>query len=369
MKKYLMCLMAAFVFLTGIACAAGLKEEKTFDEKSLKALLGDKVVAVDMTKFTDIDCNLFIFARDNKTRKLEWYYINSSTGKIISKGNCSFRAFNDYAVSPDGSKVMVSTRYPSGISGLDVKSGNWSKMYSNPAEGKPGLGILSISPLVFINNTTAFSLMDKWDKEHFVTDSFIALLITGSTSPQELVSFKELKKNALAAAFDKVPGNWKFMIDYIRLFDDKSMAFILKSKYPSQAKFTDYLFTMDENQKLHLIDKNENGRIFPFDYNGNPVRILYSRTNSKTNDICYYINGKKETIFTGKAIAGRIMDNNLTGLAVIDGKSFSICLGASGSKPVKVQSFKEPYSTGFSKTGNKLVLVNQKEIRVFRIVP
>jgi hypothetical protein len=369
MRKYFLCLLILASALTGMVFAAEIREEKAYTEKTFKEILGNKIVAIDLMKVADNECNLFFFARDSKTRKLEWCYLNSSTGKVISKGSCPFKAFNEYAVSPDGEKAMVSSRYPTAIFELDTKSGSWTNVYSNPAKGKAGLGLLSISPVVFINNDTVFSLLDVWDSEHFVTDSYITLFTSGLTTPEKFFSLNDLKKKAIAEAFGKAPSNWKFMVDFIRLFEDRTMAFVLKSKYPSQSKFSDYLFVMDGEKKLHLLDKNEGGRIFPLDYRSNPVRVLYNRINSGKNEVFQNTGGKKEVIFAGKAIAGRIMENNLIGLAVIDGRSFSIYLGQAGSKLPKIQSFKDPYSVGFSKTGKKLVMVNQKEIRVFKIIP
>lgn len=369
MKKTL-CLLMLFAFLlSGISFAYTLKEESKLDIKDFQQLLGDKLVSFDTFSVSLRFGNLFFLARDNKTRNLEWYLINPFAKKILKNGICPFKAFERSAVSPDDSAALVFSRYPSGLWKLDLEKKEWKMIYDNPGKDTGGLAILPISPLFFMESYRAFSIFDEWDKEHFVINTFIVSLAFDPFAINKLVSLKELHESSIKAALGKNFEKWECKTDFFRFGEEMNMLYVLKTRSKDRKKYIDYLLHFAPPANVTLLEKVE-GRITPLDYRTRPMKALYTAAlNESTGkpEVIFKTDKGKSTVLKAKVITGRIMDNDLLGVAAINVNKFQIFLGTAESELKLIKEFSEPYRTGFINDGRKLVLMNKTEVRCFRI--
>ncbi len=369
MKKTL-CLLMLFAFLlTGISLAYTIKEESKIDIKDFQQLLGDKLVSLDTFSVSLRFGNVFFLARDNKTRNLEWYLINPYSKKILKNGSCPFKAFERSAISPDDSAALIFSRYPSGLWKLDLEKNEWKMIYENPAKDKGGLAILPISPLFFMESYRAFSIFDQWDKEHFVINTFFVSLGFDPFAINKLISMKQLHEASVKAALGRNTEKWECRTDFFRFGEEANMLYVLKTRSNNRKKYKDFLLHFAPPENVTLLE-NVDGRITPLDYRTRPMKAFYTIALNESTDkpeVVFRTEKGKNTVLKAKVITGRIMDNDLLGVAAINVNKFQIYLGTPEAELKLVKEFNEPYRIGFMNDGRKLVLMNTTEIRCFRI--
>jgi len=369
MKKVLLILLLV-ALASNAVFAYSLKEEAKYTEKDFAGILKGKLMTLDVVVFSGEDANLFIMTRDAKKRYLEWYFFDPFNKKILANGNCPFRVFEDVAISPNGKTAVVFSKYPTGMWSLDLKTKKWKMIFKNKSKG---LAIVSLSPLAFIDNLWAFTILDDRDAQGYVIESIITYIIPNPFRLERIASLKVLEGIAIHQVYgDKVPPGWLFQVDDVVVGPKQSLVYVLNSKTASDPlKFVDYLFhyrRVDaKKMKINLIDKSEGG-IFPLDYDADPMKILYRVTTPETDEIKMLLGGKKIVLAKDvKALVGSIMKGDIIGVAAVKGESFSIYLGKAPGKLQKVLTTKDPYKTGFCKKGDKLILINDNELRCFKI--
>ena len=375
MKRFVLVLLLIFL-ATSLSFAYTVKDVSRLSEKQFAEILPGKMVSTGVMAFCEESGNLFIIARDEKTRNLEWYLLDPFTKKVVKKGDCPFKAFELNAVSPDGKKVVVFGKYPMALWSLDTSSNKWKMIFKNP-KGE-GLAISSMSPVAFVDNLWAFTIMDLRDKEGFILDSFITYFVPEPYRLVKVASLKRLEGIALHQAFKgKVPPNMIFQVNDVVVGQKESLIYVLNSKTKdTPVKYVDYLFFYTSKGKLmqlNLIDSNEpseESRIYPIDLVTEPLSILYRKTNEKFDQVILYTNGKKHVLMdTGKAMIGKIMDKGLVGVFTIKGQSWNLWLGNATGKLSLVKTFKKPYTAGFTKDGKRIIMINNDEVRCLSIEP
>ena len=369
MKKTFCLLMLFALLLSGISHAYTLKEESKLNIKDFQQLLGDKLISLDTFSVSLRFGNIFFLARDNKTRSLEWYLINPFSKKVLKNGKCPFKAFEKSSVAPDDSAALVFSRYPSGLWKLDIEKQEWKMIYQNPGKEKGGLAILPISPLFFMESYRAFSIFDQWDKEHFVINTFIVSLAFDPFGVNKLVSLKELHESSIKAALGRNAEKWECKTDFFRFGEEMNMLYVLKTRSKNRKTYIDFLLHFAPPDKVALLEK-VNGRITPLDYRTRPMKVFYSAAINESTEkpeVIFKTEKGKTTVLKAKVVTGRIMDNDLLGVAAVNVNKFQIFIGTPESELKLIKEFNEPYRTGFINDGRKLVLMNKTEIRCFRI--
>lgn len=368
MKKITL-LALLLLFLGSAAFGYTLKQESVLDGDSLRNVLGgDKFVSLKTVRFSAYQGDLFILARDINTRRLDWFLVNPFQKRVIRKGTCPFKVFTDSSISPMSNSALVFTRYPTAIWHLDLQSGAWKMLFKNGADNE--LFITSLSPIVFADPTWAYTVLDKRDKEGFVIDSIVVAINPSPFDMSNIVSLKQLLNITMSKVFggSSAPRDRTFQTDLIRFGGSRSFAYILKSKESSKkGKSVDYILVF-RGGGIELLDKVE-GRILPLDYSSDTSKVLYRANTGKRADIVLFEGGKKTTLMEGNAIVGRIMKDGLVGVTIVKGRSLSIYLGKAPDKLTKVYDTKEAYSTGFIGNGQKIFLMDDSEIKCFRINP
>lgn len=352
--------------LTCSAFAYTAVEEGTFTEKDFKTILGAKLVSFRTINASANDGYLFTLVRDDATRKLEWVLINPFTKKLIRKGSCPFAAYTASTVSPLADKALVFSRYPTAIWYLNLENGEWKELYRNQ-KGK-GYNILSISPLSFPDPVWAYTVLDVRDNEGFVINTAVLAMIPNPFSMQQMVTLKDLMKLSMQAVFggNRAPAGWKYQTDLFIFGPGKSFAYVLKSKDSArEAKYVDYLMLFSGG-KAELLHKAE-GRIMALDYADNPNRIVFRIIDKKGFTTKLWNDGKISHISDEKVMAAKVLNDGTIATASLKGSVLEIFMGKAGEKAKKILSLNKPHRVGFMRNGRKMILMGQKDIRLYRI--
>ena len=369
MKKVLPLILLFAVLVTGYSFAYSVKEESKMDVKGFKELLGDKFLSLDTFSVSLRFGHIFLLARDNKTRNLEWYLVNPFTKKVLKSGKCPFKAFEKASIAPDDSAALVFSRYPSGLWRLDLEKNKWNMVYKNPGKKKGGLAILPISPLFYMESYRAFSIFDQWDDGHFVIDTFVVSFTFDPFAINKVISLKNLYEYSIKTVFTKTPTKWQCRTDFLRFGEEMNILYILKTRSKDRKQYKDYLLHLVPPKTVTLVEELD-GRITPLDYKTRPMKILYTAApNDSTGkpDVIFKTDKGKTKLISEKVVTGKILKNDLIGLAAISSKNFLIYLGTPDKKMEMVKKFASPYRVGFINDGRKLILMNNNEIRCFRI--
>lgn len=367
MKKLVITLVL-FLFVAGNCLALSLTEESKIDNKGLKSIVGDKIIDMRHFSISREECTAFVIGRDNETRKWQWFLIDPFAKKLLKTGDCPFTGLYRCSLSPDGSYALAISQYNTALWHLDLKTEKWKQLYRNPKPKEDGLALRFFSNLIFGNSSRAFSIMEMWDSEHYVTDTFITMFTCDPFKMDKLASFDKLRKNSIKMAMEKLPKNAVAAIDLFVYGDENSFVFTLKTQSKtSREDYTDYLMQFQSPDKLTILDKG-NARIMPLDYKVKPMTLLYSYAAKGKMEVILVQDGKKQTLIEGIATAGRIMKDNLIGLAKSGKKEFSIMLGVPGEKFKNMKTFDQQFRIEFIEDGTRLVLINKDFIRCFKIV-
>jgi len=365
MRKIVFLLIAA-ILLTGISSAYTIKQENKIIVDDFKGIIGKKFVSFDTFVISLDRGNIFFLARDIKTRNLEWFLLNPYSKKVLRKGSCPFKAFNRISLSPDDGAALVYSRYPTALWRLDIMTKKWENLFENPGKNKGGLAIMPISPLFFMESFRAFSIMDLWDKEHFVMNTFITAFTFEPFSISKVVSLKYLRDITIKKVFNRIPSKWQFRIDFFRFGEEKNLLLVLKSRTKNRKIYKDYLFHFSPPREVTIVEEIA-GRILPLDYHTRPMKILYSRATAGNVEVIFTDGKKKNILLKQKVITGRIMKNNLIGVAAVRGRKFVIFLGTPSETLKEVKALNTPYRVGFITDGRKLILMDNKTILCYRI--
>ncbi|MFP4496591.1 MAG: hypothetical protein ACLFQV_00135 [Vulcanimicrobiota bacterium] len=371
MKKiFVIAVIALTIFsITNLAYGFTLKEEARYDVKDFIQLMGDKILTPQSFNFAFMNGNLFALVRDNRTRNLEWYVINPYSNKIVHKGNCPFKVFYNYSISPDSNNALVYTKYPTALWHLETNTGKWKKIYENPGEGEAGFSITRETSLIYPEVFRAYSLMDVWDEEHFIVDYSITAIYPESGQLTRAASIGELRKDALGVLTQgaRVPKGTKISLSKIRMAGNNALAFLLRTESDKKEDLNqNSIFTFKAPSDLCLSVKSQNGLI-PLDYRPENNNLLFAESSEKGMMVYQLKDGKKTELFAGKALMGRIFDNGNIGIATIDGGNMNIYLGTPGEKFEKVVSFNKPYAVGFTNDGTKAVFIGITHVICARI--
>lgn len=365
MKKLTIFIIVA-VLLTGVCLAYELNEVSKMSVTDIQNLLGGKYVSAATFKVSRTNGNIFILARDPKTRNLEWYLINPFAKKVLKHGNCPFKGFNNAVLSPDCTNAIVDSRYPGGIWHLTIGTAQWDCVYTNPAEG---LAFSSLSPLTYINNSWVMSVVDDRDKDKVVKDSFIVSFTPSPFTMLKVASLNKLKQSSAEKFVSgKLPKDRIFIIDEVRYGSNNTFVYVIKSNIePESSKHVDFLAFYSNTADIKLLDKQE-GEFYPLDFQPEPFKVLYRSFTKGKSQVMLYSEDKKIPLMEAKATVGKIMKGNVIGIAAVKGSTFTVYIGGINQKFTPVLSLPVAYAAGFTDDGEKLILINDKEVRCFKIV-
>ncbi len=365
--KRLILVFSLFCLIMGVAYGFTAHEESVITDRDFKEIIGPKLVSMPLVRFSSVEGMMFVMARDEATRDLEWFLVNPFTRRVVRQGKCPFAAFTASTISPLANRVLAFSRYPTAIWSLDLGSGNWTRLYEN-TKGK-GLNILSISPLEYADSLWAYTILDQRDEEGFVVDTAVLAMIPTPFTKLQMVTLRELKDLAvkLAVGGGRVPSGWRYHADLLTFGPDKSLVFILKSKGRGRdGKEVDYLMRLSDNKKLILLDKSE-GRLFPMDHAGTPPAVLYRETVDGNSQLKMWKEGKITVIANDKVISAKLLDDGTVAYSAVKGASMELYMGKPGEKFSRLMTLKQPYRVGFMRSGRKMILMSRNEIKCFRI--
>lgn len=373
MRKIVLVLLFALL-ITNAVFAYTVKDVSKLTESDFKKLLPGKLVSLGAMSYCEETGNLFIMTRDDKTRKLEWFTVDPFAQKVLKHGDCPFKVFDLQAVAPDGSTAVIFAKYPVSIWYLDLRTTKWYQIFKNPKGA--GLAITSISPLAYVDNLWAFTIMDLRDAEGFVLDSAITYFMPNPFRLVDIGTLKRLQGMGIHNVFrDKIPPGLIFSVNDIVIGEKQSFLYVLNSKTKDKPeKFTDYIFLYKSEgkmMKLDLLDKSEpskKGGISPMDYQAEPMRALYRKVSDKANELVFYEGGKKTVILeTGTVMMAKVLKDDMVGAFTVEGTTWNLYLGKAPGKLTKIKTFEKPYTVGFTSDGKKLVMINQEEVRCLTI--
>lgn len=373
MRRVVLALLL-LISLRETASAWTLQEQARFSHRDVAQLLGADRYVVDLQSawVATNQGQLFLLARQYKTRALQWFLVDQRGHKIkiAKQGACPFSAFSLAAVSPDAQTAVVYSVFPVQIYTLRIGTGRWEAAYRNPTGS--GLFLIATSPLAFVSNALACSLFDELDAEGFVKNSFIVSLqpaLKSLSLVSKVVSLAALKSLAVAAVFHgDVPAGLKVSVDDLRFADGPTVVYILRTLNEAASKFVDYMLAFEPPDKVTLIDTAE-GTLFPLDYDAQRRRILYLRNSAETSEVLLCEGKQKTTVLKAKAIVGAFFGKDLVGVCAVRGQSFQIFVGKRGEPLSRVIALRNPYNVAFLRDKPELVLRNAAEIRVYRAVP
>ncbi len=342
------------------------KEVSVMTQQDLANLLKGKLVSMQISSVSEDHGNLFIIARDEKTRKLEWFLINPASKHIIRNGKCPFVAFFKAEISPDSQKALVYARYPMSIWYLDLSTKKWKQVFKNKKEG--GISLATISPLGFVDSLWAWSIFDEKDKRGIILRSYAVNFIPDPFTLVKLISLQDLTKKSVQKAYKRHrPFGWKFMADMLIFGKNRQFVYVLKSRSKRENKFADFLmyFKYPDTMKVLYYEKE---RIIPLDFQVNPFSVLFTTVENKKNVVKLYYKGNTTTLIQGKAMAGAFMKGGLVGLSIISGKSQKIFVGKIGGKLKEVLTLTKPAKVGFTRDGTRIILMDNNSIKCYRII-
>jgi hypothetical protein len=367
-KRKLFLLALLLISLTGISFANSLKLEARITHSELKELLGDKIFTMDEFTMARNKGYIFLLARDDKTRNLEWFLIDPFSKKVLGTGVCPFKAYTRMGVSPAANSALVYGRYPTTLWHLDIATKSWKNIYKNPVKGQSGLAILSLSGISYAETFRAFSILDMWDKEHFVDGSYITALMPNNQKLEKVVSLEDLSSIAIKKIFNEIPKELVFKAEHFVFGDNKNILFVLKTRSrTNRSYYREYLCSYSSSGEISILTHLD-GRIFPLDFDLANSRILYTATTHQGNTITLLTGRTKLPLWSGKGLVGRIMNNGLVGAATVDGKTLNIFLGTTGQRLSRVLTLNQPYLVGFLDNGNGVVLISAGEILAYKIL-
>ncbi|MGV8121075.1 MAG: hypothetical protein AB2L14_15050 [Candidatus Xenobiia bacterium LiM19] len=343
-------------------------------------MIGDKAVDLKMARVAEENGRIFLLARDEKSRILEWYLIDPLKKDVIDKGKCPFAAFNLYAFSPDGKTVLALSRYPAILWSLDISRKQWNKLYQNTTVSGEQFTISNTTPFAIVSSTKAYSVLDKIDDKKCITDTCIVCFNPCDFHFEKIVSSRDLRRKAFEMAMP-ITGKMKPFkdysanmldshINYIRYGDDNSLCFNLRIVSKKNKKnLQDLLYYFKAPSTLECID-NADGYVQPLYISTKKDCIIYKKTTQNSLTEVYVTEkGKKEKIIDLSALVAGYIDNDTIGIAALKKKTLEIHICKKGEKPQKVEAFTNSYKVCFLREVGIIVFVGKDRIKCFRIIP
>ena len=366
--KYFFCtlLFIFFAFTAKTSFAAELKTDVQLEIALLETMTKETMASNFMGAISSQNGNIFFIGRHPKTKKLKWHLYNPFAKKIISEGDCPFVEFTASNISANSGFALAYGKYPNALWSLNLETKNWENLYQNPGRGKEGLAITPISPFSFVNDTTAYSLLDLWDKEHFVLDTMIVAFGANQSKTDTVASLWKFKNEAVKIITGKDLKNPSYLTDFMRFGENNSFLCVVKNKPQAEDKgFKAHLFLSTPSEFCKKIDE-ASGRILPMDI-VSPSKMLYAADLGPTGKTFLFEDGKKTPVLVGpNAMAGKIFKNGKIGLYTRERGSFAIYIGTP-QKMKKVMTFAKPYGAIFIEEINKFVVVKDKTISYYNL--
>ncbi|MFP4499326.1 MAG: hypothetical protein ACLFQV_14045 [Vulcanimicrobiota bacterium] len=374
MKKIWFLVLVLLVMVQFAWCYE-LKEVNELNNQKIRSIIGKKFVSYNYVKVAKKNGNLFILARDENSRRLEWFVIDPFAGKLVKKGVCPFQVITLFGVSPENRYALVVSRMPTNMWLLNIEAGEWRAIYQNPEENQPGLAMISNTPVTFVDEDSAYVLMDEWDKDHFTTDVAVVSIKVDPPMLDKIISMKDLfadsKEKMAGCDFEKMelfPGP-------IRFGPSGSFVYTIQTREPANNNRLvqkDYIFRFLPPNIITRVVQSK-GIVMPIDYLPYPFQLLFTETldekGSKQVILKYRNNDREKTLYEGKVLVGSFLDSESAGFGVLEKDGFSIYLGKLDGGIQKVKTYKQVYSVGFIPGKNRLILMNDKVIRCISILP
>lgn len=292
-----MCLFTAFLW------AQNLKKDGEVSFASLKkALQGREFEREDVLSASDRGY-LFVIAREPKTKKLFWHLYDPFSRKMLKNGSCPFVEYTSAAVNASGGGAFVYGRYPTAVWALDTAAGKWSQEYENPR--KAGLAVIPISKLSPLG-AGFWSLLDLWNDEHAVKDTFLISFEGAPFKMERIVSLNALKNEALKQVAPK--KDRAFQTGMMRLAPDRSIAFVVDNGQKREAR-REILFFRGSDGKISKLEEVTGKKILPLDISGGAVLYAVGGARNQQNTEVVLKKGSAGTVVfqKGNALAARIL--------------------------------------------------------------
>lgn len=364
------------LFLTsGAVFAYSIKEKVTLKNEDFEKILPGKFVSIPTATYCRGTGNLFMLARDKKTRRLDWFLINPVTKKVLKSGACPFKAFRRVRISPNEETAVVQAHFPQSLWTINLGMKKCSMLYKNPE--KAGLSLGEITPLAFVDTYWVFTIMDDRDAEGFISNSFLVFFNPLTKKVFKMVTMRELMNISLKNIFNNNPPAWvNPAITMIVPDTSLSFAYVLSIKNKDK-KFKNYLFMYETDKKTSSIKPidESNAGILLMDYRRDPIRFLYRKLQDKKEELIFT---KVEKKFVPLSFEGdkhpqvahaRILPNDVLAVLTIEEKKYELYLGQGESKVEKVKTFSTVSAAGFLDNGTGMIFINDNAISVFDIIP
>lgn len=296
--SFLICLCASLIFAEDAA------KIKDLSYSHLQSILKDKTFSGGDIKHFAETGNLFIVARDVKTKKLSWRVYNPYSGKILKEGACPFVEYTAVNINSPGTKALVFGRYPTAVWALDIESGKWEQGYKNPV--KSGLAIIPISYPSAMGNSFR-SIFDLWNDDHAVKDTFIVAINPEPFKIERIASLPNLKKEALKLI--KIGEGESFVSGMSTASSTGDLLFVLENGQVRE-KRREILFLRKNSGEISVIEDVKGKKILPLDIEESS--ILYAvggGKDQKATDVFMstYAMDKTLVFNKGNALAGSIL--------------------------------------------------------------
>ncbi len=353
MKKALACILMLAALLGGTATSAGA-EEGRLTRAEVARLLGDRLFALEDGSVAVERGQVFLMARDRRTRQLEWFLLDPKTPRILRQGKVPFQVYHGFALSPDAQTAVVQARFPTSLWILSLNEGRWICAQTN--ENPERLALTSLSSLVYTDSGHAWSMMDRHDPEGYVVDTVLVRFATRPFTLTNQISLRELLGKALQAA----PGTGgDSQINLVRFGRDGSCLFVLQSPASRSMR---YLFRRNPDGSLQVLDKSLSGMI-PLDYDPASDRILYRTVQAGGPVLAMLSKGLRSIVSSRPLVGAALLEGQRIATIAVVENQLEISAGLPGTPLRKVQTVTGAYRAAFLRNQTRLILWNTREIR------
>lgn len=368
MKKFItltisLTLMFTMLFIQG-SSAMTIKSQGRVGMATIKKQAKGYMLHGRLFAIAENNGNVFYLTRNAnvKSRDLGWMLYDVKNAKILKTGKCPFKTENaKVAISRNADFAAAFSSFPSALWVLDVKAGEWKKLYENPPVDKDGLVIRThdtATPLMFLDNNKIGSILNYYDKKTSQVKNIVSVF--GSYEEggiHESISLKDMFKMSNALLKEKGITT-TLNSGTISIIGEDQVAYIMRSK----ARATNYLFTAKKGEKAVLVATSKNDIVFN-DANGK--NILYSEIDQKAKKQALYLfNGKESLKCTDCQFASpKLLDDGTVTYVAVNPKikTASLMAGAAGAAK-KIVSDNGNHLFYILRNGSLILFINQNEM-------
>jgi hypothetical protein len=353
MKKALACILMLAALLGATASSAGADQGR-LTRTEVARLLGDRLFALEDGSIAVERGQVFLMARDRRTRQLEWFLLDPKAPRILRQGKVPFQVYQGVAVSPDAQTAVVQARFPTSLWVLSLTEGRWACAQTNNNPGR--LALTSLSSLVYTDSGHAWSMMDRHDAQGYVVDSVLVRFATRPFTLTSQISLRDLLGRALQVT--SAVGQ-DYQINLVRFGKDGSCLFVLQSPASRSSR---YLMRRNPDGNLKVLDKSEFGMI-PLDYDPASDRILYRTVQAGGPVLAMLSKGLRSIVSSRPLVGAALLDARRIATIAVAENQLEISAGVPGTPLRKVQTVTGTYRAAFLRHAPRLVLWNAREIR------